>query len=81
MSESYILSMWIRFLLAPSESKPADDGSFFIGEIGEVATRNWTKTTPYSPAIKLAGIKFENEVPRLAFVNELETPNEQPAFW
>ena len=72
----------VKIWFSPCKRAPDDDGPFFIGEIGEVASKNWAKATPYSPAeIKLAGIKFNNEMPQIAFVNDLEEPDQQPFFW
>jgi hypothetical protein len=46
-----IEALWIYFLLAPSKGEPEDDGSFFIGNVGNGPEKNWTREqTPYSPA-------------------------------
>jgi len=45
-----IQALWIYFLLAPSNPRPEDDGSFYIGDVGKDAERSWLKHTPYSPA-------------------------------
>jgi len=48
--DAYVLAMWIRFLLAPNETKPDIDGAFDLGEVGSAHEKNWTKATPYSVA-------------------------------
>ena len=44
-----------------------------------VAVRDFKK--PGMACIALYGIKFANEVPRIAFVNDLDEPEEQPFYW
>jgi hypothetical protein len=78
--EAYIAAMWLMFLRAPGRStapgEPVD-----LREIGLVAPKNWERLTPYSPAVKISGVKFENERPLIAFVNDLDEPESQPDFW
>jgi len=51
-----------------------------LGEIGSAAEKDWQRATPYSPAIKIQGVKFQNETPLIAFVNDLEEPEKPPDF-
>lgn len=52
-----------------------------LGEIGVTREKNWERPTPYSPAIKISGVKFDNQNPQIAFVNDLEHPGRSPEFW
>ena len=53
-----------------------------LGEIGATKQKDWERLTPYSPAVKISGVKFENETPLLCFVNDMEQqPGEPPDFW
>jgi hypothetical protein len=78
--EAYIAAMWLMFLRAPGRDtapgEPVD-----LGEIGLDAPKNWEPLTPYSPAVKISGVKFQNERPLIAFVNDLDEPECQPKFW
>jgi hypothetical protein len=78
--ETMVLRYWLMFLRAPGRQtlpgEPVD-----LGEIGLVNEKNWGRFTPYSPAVKLSGVKFQNETPQIAFVNDLEEPERQPDFW
>ena len=68
------------FLRAPGrETAPGE--AVDLGEIGAAKAKDWERLTPYSPAVKIAGVKFENDVPRIAFVNDLEHPEQQPDGW
>jgi hypothetical protein len=78
--KAYVAYMWVRFLLAPGR-KTALGEPVDLGELGRVAEKDWQRATPYSPAIKVSGIKFKDERPLLAFVNDLENPGEAPFFW
>jgi hypothetical protein len=78
---THIAAMWLMFLRAPGREttpgEPVDQG-----EIGLDAPKNWERPNgPYSPAVKISGIKFENERPLIAFVNDLSGPEDQPDFW
>jgi hypothetical protein len=78
--EAYILSMWLMFLRAPGrETAPGE--AVDLGEIGAVKGKDFERLTPYSPAVKISGVKFTNETPRIAFVNDLEDPTNAPFFW
>ena len=78
--EAYIAAMWLMFLRAPgcgtAPGEPVD-----LYEIGLVAPKNWERLTPYSPAVKISGVKFENERRCIAFVNDLSGSEDQPDFW
>jgi hypothetical protein len=78
--KAYIAAMWLMFLRAPGRDtapgEPVDPG-----EIGLGVSKNWERLTPYSPAVKISGVKFENERPLIAFVNDLDEPERQPDFW
>ena len=78
--EAYIRMMWVRFLLVPGRNT-APGEVVDLGEIGSAAEKDWQRATPYSPAIKIQGVKFRNETPLLAFVNDLEEPEKPPYFW
>jgi hypothetical protein len=78
--KAFIEAMWIMFLRAP-ERPTAPGECVDLGEVGSVKEKDWQRATPYSPAIKVSGIKFKDERPLLAFVNDLENPGEAPFFW
>jgi hypothetical protein len=61
--ETHIAAMWLLFLRAPGrETLPGEPVD--LGEIGTTAETNWTRDTPYSPAVKISGVKFRNEAPQ-----------------
>jgi hypothetical protein len=80
MKEAYIRAMWSMFLRAPGKNTLPGE-RVYLGEIGETRDKDWERLTPYSPAVKISGVKFTNETPRIAFVNDLEEPERQPEFW
>ena len=49
--DAFVLRRWILFLLQSSKSEPDLDGMYDLGEINGVPEKNWTKSTPYSPAV------------------------------
>ena len=49
--DSFVYGMLILYLLQPSKSEPDLDGMYDLGEINGVPEKNWTKSTPYSPAV------------------------------
>jgi hypothetical protein len=77
----HVVVMFLVWASRPKNPDPQLDGRYFIGEVGDAPEKNWERPTPYSPAIKISGVKFRGEVPCLAFVNDLEEPNSQPDFW
>jgi hypothetical protein len=80
MKEAYIQAMWLMFLRAPGhDTLPGERVD--LGEIGTVRAKDWERLTPYSPAVKISGVKFRNETPQIAFVNDLEHPERSPEFW
>jgi hypothetical protein len=48
--EERVASMWLLFLLQNANPKPSPDGSFYLGEIGEVkmSSQLLHRETPYS---------------------------------
>ena len=78
--EAYIRMMWVRFLLVPGRNT-APGEVVDLGEIGATKTKDWERLMPYSPAVRIWGVKFENETPRIAFVNDMEEPEKPPYFW
>jgi hypothetical protein len=79
-SDEFIFAMYLMFLRAPGR-KTLPGEVVDLGEIGEARMKDWERLTPYSPAVKISGVKFCNELPQIAFVNDLEAPTEQPDFW
>jgi hypothetical protein len=79
--KTLVWAYWLRYLLAPGT--PTAPGEVVdLGELGSAPDKNWERPKgPYSPAVKISGVKFQNEVPRIAFVNDLEEPERQPEFW
>ena len=78
--KAYIEAMWVMFLRAPGRNT-APGEVVDLGEIGATKTKDWERLTPYSPAVRIWGVKFENETPRIAFVNDMEEPEKPPYFW
>jgi len=78
--KAYIEAMWLMFLRAPGR-QTAPGELVDLGEIGVTKEKDWQRATPYSPAINIWGIKFQNETPLIAFVNDLEEPEKPPDFW
>lgn len=60
--DKFILAMWLLFCSRPSKHEPEPDGRYYIGAID----------------IVVGGVKFENETPKIAFVNDLEQPDPRP---
>jgi hypothetical protein len=78
--DTMVLRYWLMFLRAPGrDTLPGE--CVDLGEVGQVRAKDWERLTPYSPAVKLGGVKFQNEIPQIAFVNDLEEPERQPDFW
>ena len=48
--DAHILAMWLMYCRAPRKESPEPDGSYWLGEIGAVAEKNWSRLTPYSVA-------------------------------
>lgn len=78
--DARILAYWLMFLRTPGRATLPGE-CVDLGEIGQVREKDWERLTPYSPAVKLSGVKFQNETPQIAFVNDLEEPERQPDFW
>ena len=79
--DTFVIAMFFLWASRPKDPNPQPDGSFFIGEVNDVPPKTWERLTPYSPAVKISGVKFRNETPYLAFVNDLDQPGCQPDFW
>jgi hypothetical protein len=79
--DMFVMAMFFLWASRPRDPNPQPDGSYFIGEVGDAREKTWERLTPYSPAVKISGIKFRNETPYLAFVNDLDEPGYQPDFW
>ena len=78
--DQFVWVMWLMYCRAPG-LKTAPGEVVDLGEIGCVKEKNWSRVTPYSPVVKISGVKFRNETPQIGFVNDLEDPERQPDFW
>jgi hypothetical protein len=93
MSDAYIWAMFLLWAKCPRECEPDADGMYNLGDVGFAPEKSFKPVTPYSPAqpidlnepgvvtAQICGIKFVNDTPRIAFVNDLEEPNRKPFFW
>ena len=50
--DSFVHAMWTLFLLQSSKPEPNIDGMYDLGAINDAPEKTWTKSTPYSPAVK-----------------------------
>jgi hypothetical protein len=48
--EAFLLEMWIRYLLTPTNPNPDLTGAFDLGEVGSAREKKWSRVTPYSVA-------------------------------
>jgi hypothetical protein len=51
-SEEYIAAKYWLFVRCPGVETIDATGALYLGEIGCVREKNWTKDTPYSPATR-----------------------------
>jgi hypothetical protein len=48
--DAFVWGMYLLWASRPSKQTIEPDGFYFIGDIEEAPTKNWTKATPYSLA-------------------------------
>jgi hypothetical protein len=50
--DTFVCAMWILFPLQSSKPEPDIDGMYNLRAINDAPEKTWTKSTPYSPAVK-----------------------------
>lgn len=53
--EEYIFRYFKMYIRANANPKPDVTGAYLLGDIEDPAPKNWTKATPYSPAVRKTG--------------------------
>jgi hypothetical protein len=79
-ADKIIFAMYVEFVRNPGRGTlPGEPVE--LGEIGQVEEKNWWRFIRSRLAVKISGVKFQNESPQIAFINDLEEPESQPDFW